>query len=274
MSVPPAVARLAARATRPPVTVGSPLAAHLDDAGTALPATAVPPVPHPTSPAPPTRPAPPAWPTGDGQPIERPPSSPAGSIAPQPEPAAPASSPAGRPLPAVPASSRAGRPLPAVPVAVSTPDAPARVATGPVGPARTGPVVGSDVAAVPAAPATGVPVRPAARAAAPDGERHRAAVPAAALPATPVGTPEAGTAWPDQTTSPPVLATPGPGAADSPAPAAGAPAPGNAAQPAPVPPVQIGRIEIQVAPPPAETDPFRGCRALEGGVTARRGGGW
>lgn len=41
-----------------------------------------------------------------------------------------------------------------------------------------------------------------------------------------------------------------------------------------VPPVQIGRIEVLVAPPEQAADPFAGCRALEGGVTARRGGGW
>lgn len=42
----------------------------------------------------------------------------------------------------------------------------------------------------------------------------------------------------------------------------------------PVPPVQIGVIEVQVAAPPAQADPFAGCRALADGLTARRGGGW
>lgn len=38
--------------------------------------------------------------------------------------------------------------------------------------------------------------------------------------------------------------------------------------------VQIGRIEVQVSAPEAVGDPFAGCHALEGGVTARRGGAW
>jgi hypothetical protein len=54
-------------------------------------------------------------------------------------------------------------------------------------------------------------------------------------------------------------------------PASAAPRPAEPEAPVPV---QIGRIEVQVAAPPAETDPFAGCRALEDGLTARRGGAW
>ncbi len=42
----------------------------------------------------------------------------------------------------------------------------------------------------------------------------------------------------------------------------------------PVPPVVIGRIDIHVTAPEPEADPFAGLRAVEGGLTARRGGGW
>lgn len=41
-----------------------------------------------------------------------------------------------------------------------------------------------------------------------------------------------------------------------------------------LPTVQIGRIDVQVTAPAASADPFAGCRAIEGGLTARRGGGW
>jgi hypothetical protein len=39
-------------------------------------------------------------------------------------------------------------------------------------------------------------------------------------------------------------------------------------------PVQIGRIEVQVAAPTTERDPFAGLAAVADGLTARRGGGW
>jgi hypothetical protein len=52
-----------------------------------------------------------------------------------------------------------------------------------------------------------------------------------------------------------------------------APAPQAPARPGPVP-VRIGRIEVQVAPPAAERDPFAGLREVAQGLTARRGGGW
>jgi len=52
-----------------------------------------------------------------------------------------------------------------------------------------------------------------------------------------------------------------------------APAPQAPARPDPVP-VRIGRIEVQVAPPAAEHDPFAGLREVAEGLTARRGGGW
>ncbi|HET6968196.1 MAG TPA: hypothetical protein VFI44_07965 [Ornithinibacter sp.] len=48
--------------------------------------------------------------------------------------------------------------------------------------------------------------------------------------------------------------------------------PGEA--PSSAPPVVIGRIEVHVEPPAAQTDPFAGCRVVAGGLTARRGGGW
>jgi|GEM_PF-4324518 len=45
--------------------------------------------------------------------------------------------------------------------------------------------------------------------------------------------------------------------------------------PAPsVPPVVIGRIEVQVDSAAAQADPFAGCRVVAAGLTARRGGGW
>lgn len=53
----------------------------------------------------------------------------------------------------------------------------------------------------------------------------------------------------------------------------GEPAVVRTAPPAP-PPVHIGRIDVIVSAPEAPTDPFAGCRAIEAGVTARRGGGW
>ncbi len=40
------------------------------------------------------------------------------------------------------------------------------------------------------------------------------------------------------------------------------------------PPVVIGRIDIHVTAPEPEPDPFAGLRAVAGGITARRGGGW
>ena len=40
------------------------------------------------------------------------------------------------------------------------------------------------------------------------------------------------------------------------------------------PPVVIGRIEVHVDSPAAQTDPFAGCRVVSAGLTARRGGGW
>lgn len=49
-------------------------------------------------------------------------------------------------------------------------------------------------------------------------------------------------------------------------------APGR--RPTTAPPVVIGRIDIQVSPPEPDVDPFAGLRALESGLTARRGGGW
>lgn len=42
----------------------------------------------------------------------------------------------------------------------------------------------------------------------------------------------------------------------------------------PTVPVQIGRIEVQVAAPTTERDPFAGLAAVADGLTARRGGGW
>jgi hypothetical protein len=142
-------------------------------------------------------------------------------------------------------------------------------------------VVGSEVAdaaAVPAARATPLAARPVAPAEVSAGQGQpvlpAGTAPPPAPPATPVRTP-AGPAWPEAAASPPVPATLAPAAAaHGPIPPVAAAAPHGAPRPTPVPPVQIGRIEIQVAPPPAETDPFHGCRALDQGVTARRGGGW
>ena len=49
----------------------------------------------------------------------------------------------------------------------------------------------------------------------------------------------------------------------------------TAARPAPAPPpVVIGQITVQVTNPEPAPDPFAGCRALADGITAKRGGGW
>jgi len=47
----------------------------------------------------------------------------------------------------------------------------------------------------------------------------------------------------------------------------------DTARPA-VPPVVIGRIDVQVATSAGVADPFAGCRQLASGIAARRGGGW
>lgn len=52
------------------------------------------------------------------------------------------------------------------------------------------------------------------------------------------------------------------------------PSPDHGRIPEPVAPVVIGRIEVHVDSPAAQADPFAGCRAVAGGLTARRGGGW
>lgn len=69
---------------------------------------------------------------------------------------------------------------------------------------------------------------------------------------------------------PPIVPRP---TADVAATPSSAPAPQAPARPDPVP-VRIGRIEVQVAPPAAEHDPFAGLREVAEGLTARRGGGW
>jgi hypothetical protein len=53
------------------------------------------------------------------------------------------------------------------------------------------------------------------------------------------------------------------------------PARRDTAAPTPAaPPVVIGRIEVHVDPPTAPSDPFAGCRVVAAGLTARRGGAW
>ncbi|MEO6998305.1 MAG: hypothetical protein ABI112_09505, partial [Terracoccus sp.] len=60
------------------------------------------------------------------------------------------------------------------------------------------------------------------------------------------------------------------------APAASAPEDRAERPPPPpsVPPVVIGRIEVNVESAAAQPDPFAGCRVVAAGLTARRGGGW
>ena len=212
MTVPAGIARLAARATRPPISATAPLAVPAADAVTLPPATAS------SMPAAARREAAPAG----------------GAPSPSPTPRVTPPVPTGEPAAAHAAAPSAEVRTERVPVA----ETPGVTRTEQVTADSTREVIRRITATAPGQP-----------------REASAAPPAAAVAAPPV----------------PPAAPPRPQAA---ALSAAAPQPRDELKPLPVPPVQIDRIEVQVATPPAESDPFAGCRALESGLTARRGGGW
>jgi hypothetical protein len=261
-TVPAAIARLVARATRPPVAAATPLATHLAEAASTFPngpTTAPPPRPEPPArlAAPGGVDAPAAAMTTTAPVVAQHDRTPAGAIE--------GTSPPSVGAPATPVV------LPAAAAHLPEPTRDVRIGRVPfaVPVVETVELASSERVAVETTP----DVVRAARASDQVREMH---VPAAVAPAPTVAPP---------TVAPPTVGLPTVGLPTVGSSGAAAPRPGalttpTRAEPAPVPPappvppVQIGRIEVHVAAPAGESDPFAGCRALEGGLTANHGGGW